>query len=731
MLVGENGAGKSTLLTSILRIAEELHDEHGNGLKDYGSSPFPNKEYKDLGMPHMYIFVFKDNEKVHVFTSLQELDVKGINHLQYVLHNIGGKNKAELYESSDYPLADTTVLYLTNSLYSPAYRDVSYYAGLHTLAITPKTIDRIANKYFHGLCNVVDAYPYKRQDDLYLTWNWLTYRYRNDDEARDFQALVDLTYYRSLISTNLIDDFKGKAPVAFGLYAHNIVHIIRKYIGDVYDPGEIEAANVEILILCMAEVIRGWDAFLPNFDLFERILYLNLVFEAMIRSKTYRSVGKCVKVINANNKFDLFSALKYACHRFSGGQYTVVNVGEESNTYSIDLRDNDEEAIAFPETYKNSFWPFPDGANDVVTIEAWIRDTYKDTSEDTDYFHDAMEEVKRLVEITEEVRKNYSAQWNKLISFDDEKMADNRDSLIHTPFDDITDMNFSLPFRYDVPNTSGSVTSDEIDLQRETYKNVISFIFDCSKRKHSFALKYLQFKTLGMSAGERSLQSFYSWLNEIPMLVEKMDLRVAVVRKEPQESDYKLKDSILLLLDEPDLYMHPQWQKNLINDLINGLNCQYKDKTIQVIMTTSSPITLSDVPVENTIYIRYDRDEDKRIILPHLNGYEKQTFGADIYKLYANSFFISGSPMGAFAENYINEEILNPLKEIREEISRHELIIARGNVDTERFDTDDFRKKLDNLKWKIDILGCTPLHRKVKDMCADIEEWCKNDTNRL
>lgn len=60
VIVGENGAGKSTLLTTILRIAEELHDEQGNGLKDYGCSPFPNTEYNNLGKPHMYIFVFKD-----------------------------------------------------------------------------------------------------------------------------------------------------------------------------------------------------------------------------------------------------------------------------------------------------------------------------------------------------------------------------------------------------------------------------------------------------------------------------------------------------------------------------------------------------------------------------------------------------------------------------------------------------------------------------------------------
>ena len=734
VLVGENGAGKSTLLTSILRIAEELHDEQGNGLKDYGSTPFPNTEYKDLGKPHMYIFVFKAGDKIHIFTSLPELDKTGIEHLQCELHEIGGRKRAELYKSNDYPLSETTVLYFTNSLYASGYRDVSHYEGLHSLTLTPKTIDRVAKRYFQDLCDVEETYTYKKQEDGYFTWNWLIYSYRKENETRDFQALVDLAYYYSLIRSNRVEGFKGKRPVAFCLYLQDIVHIIKKYVSEVYDPSEMEYANIELLLLCMTEALNGWSVFLPKRDLFERVLYFNLVFEAALRSNEHRRTGIGIRAFYDKNSIDdIYMALKYGCQKFSDGHFTVDLEDSEKQYGNWDIVYNDvnEESIEFPKSYNYCFWPFPDGVDDLSKIDSWIREVHKDSLVDAEYFNDSINEVTTLIAITEEVRKNYITQWDEMIRIGDDEKEYNRNSISRTPFENITDMNFNISFRYDGLNTLDSVIPDEIRLQREAYENVVSYVAECSKKKHSFVLKFLGFRMLGMSAGERSLQSFYSWLGEIPMLVEKMESNVVMARRKQQAQDYMLKDNIILLLDEPDLYMHPQWQKNLINDLIDELNCQYKNAFIQVIMTTSSPITLSDVPVENTVYIRYDRGNDKRTILPHTDGCEKQTFGADIYKLYANSFFLSGGPMGAYAENYINHEILMPLKEMRDEIKGYELMIAKGKTEMILLNSGDILSRLNDLKWKISMLGCTPLCRKALEMYMDIEEWCKDDTDRL
>jgi len=53
---------------------------------------------------------------------------------------------------------------------------------------------------------------------------------------------------------------------------------------------------------------------------------------------------------------------------------------------------------------------------------------------------------------------------------------------------------------------------------------------------------------------------------------------------------------ILLVLDEPDIYLHPNWQKQFINILISFLEKNYKEIDFHLIFTTHSPFLLSDIP---------------------------------------------------------------------------------------------------------------------------------------
>ena len=95
---------------------------------------------------------------------------------------------------------------------------------------------------------------------------------------------------------------------------------------------------------------------------------------------------------------------------------------------------------------------------------------------------------------------------------------------------------------------------------------------------------------------------------------------------------------IILVLDEPDCYMHPEWSRCLINDLYDFLYMEFKDFCFEIILTTHSPYILSDVPTENVIFLENGKVKELPI----------ETFGQNIHMLLKNSFFLN-STIGEFA----------------------------------------------------------------------------------
>jgi len=58
----------------------------------------------------------------------------------------------------------------------------------------------------------------------------------------------------------------------------------------------------------------------------------------------------------------------------------------------------------------------------------------------------------------------------------------------------------------------------------------------------------------------------------------------------------------LFLLDEPDLTLHPNWQKEYIKEIVSLL--QKLNKRIHIITSSHSPFILSDLPKENVVFFR-------------------------------------------------------------------------------------------------------------------------------
>lgn len=142
--------------------------------------------------------------------------------------------------------------------------------------------------------------------------------------------------------------------------------------------------------------------------------------------------------------------------------------------------------------------------------------------------------------------------------------------------------------------------------------------------------------------------------------------------------------NINLILEEIELYFHPEWQRQWVWNLINmlmGIKYKYIEN-INVILVTHSPFVLSDIPKTNVLFLKEG--------LPNY-VMQMNTFGANIHSLLKNGFFLPGLPMGEFAHKKIDslfaevnsgrmsvvekyDQILADIMQIGEPVLRSELL---------------------------------------------------------
>jgi hypothetical protein len=165
----------------------------------------------------------------------------------------------------------------------------------------------------------------------------------------------------------------------------------------------------------------------------------------------------------------------------------------------------------------------------------------------------------------------------------------------------------------------------------------------------------------GMSSGENSIFSLFSRFNNV--MENKGD---------------KLKN-IVFILDELDCNYHPKWQQLIMSSLTDFIRKMYPEIFFQIIITTHSPVLLSDIPKSNTIFMKAkDFDDNKEIN-------HEQTFATNIATLYYDSFFMENGSIGELSRKSIDS-----------------LIIAMENMkmDNEEFNNEEIIKQFVNMFWK-------------------------------
>ena len=141
-----------------------------------------------------------------------------------------------------------------------------------------------------------------------------------------------------------------------------------------------------------------------------------------------------------------------------------------------------------------------------------------------------------------------------------------------------------------------------------------------------------------LSSGERQL------LNSVSSVIYHLKNLNSV--KDSQLVKYK---HINLIFEEIELYFHPDFQRQYINTLIRYIKKANLDKieSLNMCFVTHSPFILSDIPLSNILSLKDGEPFQE----------DKETFGANIHDLLANSFFLENGFMGEFAKEKITSVI--------------------------------------------------------------------------
>ncbi|PFP91695.1 hypothetical protein COK06_22935 [Bacillus cereus] len=180
----------------------------------------------------------------------------------------------------------------------------------------------------------------------------------------------------------------------------------------------------------------------------------------------------------------------------------------------------------------------------------------------------------------------------------------------------------------------------------------------------------LEFTWSDMSSGEYGMLSLFSRFHHILQVLKRKQDMFGELNFEEDNATFP--SSFLLLIDEGDLYFHPQWQKDWLYYFIKLSELLFKGE-IQIILTTHSPFVLSDFSNTNVVFLRNNNNQESTSTT-FLDGSSK-TFASNIIELFSNSFFIKDGLIGSFAKEKINHFIQNLLQ-----LSPEEVYLKSGDI---------------------------------------------------
>ncbi|WP_066874418.1 ATP-binding protein [Clostridium mediterraneense] len=233
-----------------------------------------------------------------------------------------------------------------------------------------------------------------------------------------------------------------------------------------------------------------------------------------------------------------------------------------------------------------------------------------------------------------------------------------------------------------------------IDINIKENSEILLEIIDILKNLNTDQ-NILSFRWRNISSGEYAMMEIYSRIYNV------------IVKNISEQ------ETIILLIDEGEIYLHPEWQRVYLYKLFKFLNKELKQYKIQIVFTSNTPLIITDIPRNNLIML--EKNISKEISRSLLSSDISQTFASNINSLLTRSFFMK-STIGEFSKFKINNVLEFLMKEdYKGDIDRNKALIIINSIGE-----PIIRKKLLELykkKYKEDVL--IGIEREIEMLIED------------
>ena len=150
-------------------------------------------------------------------------------------------------------------------------------------------------------------------------------------------------------------------------------------------------------------------------------------------------------------------------------------------------------------------------------------------------------------------------------------------------------------------------------------------------------------------------------------MLEEYGVKVKILTQGQKYSE-AIQPNLILLLDDPENYMHPEMCRTFIRNLNVLLSKRDTNSELQVLISTHSPFMLSDVMASQVIKMNYD--EYGRCII---SKSERPYYAANVHSIMADGFFLKYT-IGEQARIFLEDkfELLKSLVSRKSELSLSE-----------------------------------------------------------
>lgn len=201
---------------------------------------------------------------------------------------------------------------------------------------------------------------------------------------------------------------------------------------------------------------------------------------------------------------------------------------------------------------------------------------------------------------------------------------------ISSDIKDIHDLLMRMDEKY-FSGDSFSIPIDDIDLSDGS---IMQNLFERMEQYRPdeygiFTKELLPFHWTHISSGEYQYAKVWG-------VIEEFGIHMKIMSQGEKYRDAKMPD-IILLLDEPEAYMHPEMCRQFVHTLSQIVNRRPNNASFQLIVTTHSPFILSDLLSNQIIKMDFDNLGLCKID----SNVEKSYFAANIHTIMADGFFLN------------------------------------------------------------------------------------------